>query len=99
MLLFISMAQQYVHELDVVMYKFLAFLGSAASYCSTLNLGIRSYVPSSLLDSMPSTGPRYIIWKDMNRVVVWVLSLGFIGHAALVGVRECSVISPLVSLR
>ncbi|KAI0713277.1 hypothetical protein C8Q76DRAFT_730906 [Earliella scabrosa] len=53
------------------MYKFLAFLGSAASYCSTLNLGIRSY----------------IIWKDMNRAVVWTLSLGCVGHAALVGIQ------------
>ncbi|TFK82650.1 hypothetical protein K466DRAFT_556261 [Polyporus arcularius HHB13444] len=54
-----------------VMYKSLAFLGSAASYCSTMNLGIRSY----------------IIWKDMNRVVVWVLSLGCVAHAALVGLQ------------
>ena len=71
------------------MYKFLAFLGSAASYCSTLNLGIRSYVcplPRLLLLSYFT---RYIIWKDMNRAVVWTLSLGCVGHAALVGIRQC----------
>lgn len=53
------------------LYKSLALLGSAASYCSTMNLGIRSY----------------IIWKDMNRFVIWVLSIGCVVHAALVGVR------------
>ncbi|RPD65841.1 hypothetical protein L226DRAFT_529978 [Lentinus tigrinus ALCF2SS1-7] len=53
------------------LYKSLALLGSAASYCSTMNLGIRSY----------------IIWKDMNRLVIWVLSIACIGHAALVGVQ------------
>ena len=37
---------------------------------------------------MLSPTDRYIIWRDMNRVVVWALSLGFVIHAALVGVRE-----------
>ncbi|KAI0710378.1 hypothetical protein C8T65DRAFT_648153 [Cerioporus squamosus] len=53
------------------MYKSLALLGSAASFCSTMNLGLRSY----------------IIWKDMNRLVVWLLSLACVAHAALVGVQ------------
>ncbi|KAI0747836.1 hypothetical protein C8Q80DRAFT_1168698 [Daedaleopsis nitida] len=52
-------------------YKSLALLGSAASYCSTLNLGIRTY----------------IIWKDMNRFVVWVLSFGCVAHAVLVAIQ------------
>ncbi|KAJ8482053.1 hypothetical protein ONZ51_g5615 [Trametes cubensis] len=54
-----------------VAYKALAFLGSSASFCSTLNLGIRSY----------------IIWRDMNKIVVWLLSAACVGHAALVGVQ------------
>ncbi|KAI0371783.1 hypothetical protein BV20DRAFT_1043087 [Pilatotrama ljubarskyi] len=54
-----------------VAYKILAVLGSSASSCSTLNLGIRSY----------------IIWRDMNKIVIWILSLACVGHAALVALQ------------
>ncbi|KAI0822630.1 hypothetical protein BC628DRAFT_1326658 [Trametes gibbosa] len=54
-----------------IAYKTLAVLGSASSFCSTLNLGLRSY----------------IIWRDMNKIVVWLLSFGCVGHAALVAVQ------------
>ncbi|KAI0362753.1 hypothetical protein OH77DRAFT_82714 [Trametes cingulata] len=60
-----------------VAYKILAVLGSAASSCSTLNLGIRSY----------------IIWRDMNKIVVWVLSLLCVVHAALVAIQGAQSVS------
>ncbi|KAL7283156.1 hypothetical protein ACG7TL_002582 [Trametes sanguinea] len=52
-------------------------LGSSASFCSTLNLGIRSY----------------IIWRDMNKRVVWLLSLACVGHAALVCIQGAKSVS------
>ncbi|KAI0332095.1 hypothetical protein GY45DRAFT_1400271 [Cubamyces sp. BRFM 1775] len=64
-----------------VAYKSLAFLGSSASFCSTLNLGIRSY----------------IIWRDMNKLVVWMLSAACVGHAALVGVQGAQSVASIWS--
>ncbi|KAI9056691.1 hypothetical protein FKP32DRAFT_1639193 [Trametes sanguinea] len=60
-----------------IAYKAFAILGSSASFCSTLNLGIRSY----------------IIWRDMNKRVVWLLSLACVGHAALVCVQGAKSVS------
>ncbi|KAI1790746.1 hypothetical protein LXA43DRAFT_469595 [Ganoderma leucocontextum] len=53
------------------MYRSLALLGSAAAFCSTLNLSLRTY----------------IIWKDMSRGVTWALGLASVGHAALVALQ------------
>ncbi|OSD02783.1 hypothetical protein PYCCODRAFT_304066 [Trametes coccinea BRFM310] len=60
-----------------IAYKAFAILGSSASFCSTLNLGIRSY----------------IIWRDMNKRVVWLLSLACVGHAALVCIQGAKSVS------
>ncbi|KAI0670662.1 hypothetical protein C8Q78DRAFT_138810 [Trametes maxima] len=71
-LLFFVISNRFHHKISCdIAYKTLAVLGSSASYCSTLNLGIRSY----------------IIWRDMNWLVVWLLSFACVGHAALVAVR------------
>ncbi|KAI0646782.1 hypothetical protein C8Q79DRAFT_956442 [Trametes meyenii] len=71
-LLFFVISSRFEHKISCdIAYKTLAVLGSSASYCSTLNLGIRSY----------------IIWRDMNRIVVWLLSLACVAHAALVAVQ------------
>ncbi|TBU28925.1 hypothetical protein BD311DRAFT_306675 [Dichomitus squalens] len=58
-------------------YKALALLGSLGSFCSTLNLNIRTY----------------IIWKGVNRCVVSVLALATVGHAALVIVQSAQSVS------
>ncbi|KAL1947540.1 hypothetical protein VTO73DRAFT_13264 [Trametes versicolor] len=71
-LLFFVISNRFKHKISCdIAYKILAVLGSAASFCSTLNLGIRSYV----------------IWRDMNKIVVWVLSAVCVGHAVLVAVQ------------
>lgn len=69
-------------------------LGSAASFCSTLNLGIRRCVGQTYKSkgrgaSLTSRNLNsYVIWRDMNKIVVWVLSAACVGHAVLVAVRE-----------
>ncbi|KAH9857799.1 hypothetical protein C2E23DRAFT_805729 [Lenzites betulinus] len=77
-LLFFVVSNHFTNKISCdVAYKTLAVLGSSASFCSTLNLGLRSY----------------IIWRDMNRIVVWLLSIGCIGHAALVAVQGVNSIA------
>ncbi|KAI0637264.1 hypothetical protein C8Q77DRAFT_558072 [Trametes polyzona] len=77
-LLFFVISNRFKHKISCdVAYKILALLGSSASFCSTLNLGLRSY----------------IIWRDMNRIVVWVLSFACVGHAALVVVQGAQSVS------
>lgn len=78
------------HPLGAGLLTVPQLLGSSASACSTLNLGIRRYEShlSTLCRSHTLRKPSYVIWRDMNKMVVWVLSFACVGHAALVAIRE-----------
>ncbi|KAI0781230.1 hypothetical protein BD413DRAFT_608392 [Trametes elegans] len=75
---FFVLSRYFTREIGCdVAYKFFAVLGCAASFCSTLNLGLRSY----------------IIWKDMSRFVIWLLVLASAGHAALIVLQGIQSVS------